>query len=96
MIMECTDCDNCANFDFGYRLVCLCPTLSPGSVYDYQPLGDKDADDCIGFTDGVSQYFSISQLVEAESSINGEEEWEVGVRSWCDDYNKEHNKNKEQ
>jgi hypothetical protein len=88
MIYECTDCKHCADFNGGYRLFCLCPSLPPESVCGYHPVGNNDALDCSGFDDDVdySHWFSWSQLDEAETysrKHHGEVTY-AGIREWCE------------
>jgi len=83
MIYECTDCKNCASFDDGYRIVCLNWELAADKVYDFQPLGDKDARDCPGFDEGDPHEFSMNDFIEAEAGILDDEIAEEGIRRWC-------------
>ena len=88
MIMECTDCRNCGSFDFGYRIVCLKDDLPATQIYEFQPLGNRDADFCPGFDDGNPQTFSLEEFTEAYAGIlNGEVE-EEGIRRWCKEKDK--------
>lgn len=84
MKMECTDCKYCASFDFGYRIICLHKDLPAQEVYEYSPLGDKNAENCVGFDEDEPQYFSMAKLIEAENSLSEHEEWENGIRRWCE------------
>ena len=51
MILECTDCENCISYGFGFRIACGHPSLPADEVYKYLPVGDKDAMRCSEFVD---------------------------------------------
>ena len=87
MIYECTDCTNCASFDFGYRIVCLSKALPADAVYNYEPLGEGNADNCPSFDEGEPQHFSMKELDLAEGywhELPYDITWEVGIRQWCE------------
>ena len=69
MIMECTDCSNCANFDFGYRVYCLCQAIEPESIEKYFPVGELDASWCSGFDEGEPVHFSAQELRLCEGEL---------------------------
>jgi len=87
MIYECTDCDNCANFNDGDRIFCMVPDLPPDEVCKYQFLGDKDASYCPHFKDqGCPHWFSQAQLKEAFAVPDDKGmaySW-GGVRKWLE------------
>ncbi len=64
--MECTDCKFCASFDAGLRVTCMNPSLPASQVYEYEPLGDDDALNCPGFSEGLPTEFTFEELEEAE------------------------------
>jgi hypothetical protein len=86
-IYECTDCKHCADFSDGWRVVCLHPTCIPEKVCDYEPVGEKDAQDCEGFeeylTYNPNRKFSMKQFDEAEKSFPDDYNWYKGIREWC-------------
>jgi len=86
MIYECTDCKNCANFDFGFRLFCLCSDLPPEEVCEFHPVGHGDAADCGNFDCDDSIYVSMDDFTECERWC--EEKYGdvtyAGVREWCE------------
>ena len=88
MIYECTDCEHCADFDFGYRIICLHPKFDASKVYEYQPLGDCDAEDCDGFGQGQSHCYSMKELISAEEVMPDGDDviWEDEIRKWCDSH----------
>jgi hypothetical protein len=85
MIYECTDCSNCADFDSGYRVICLHPELQGNDVEKYFPVGNHDAEDCEYFDDGESPEFSTDEFMQAEK-YSEEKYGEIdypGIREWC-------------
>ena len=46
-IYDCTDCQFCASFHSGDRLICTNPNLNPNKVCWYSPLSENNsADEC--------------------------------------------------
>ena len=66
MIYECTDCSNCASFDFGYRVYCMQASLPAEEVCKYFPVGDMDAERCDCFEEGEPEHFGMKQIGEYE------------------------------
>ena len=66
MILECTDCRFCVSFEDGYRVICANPSLTPDAVNEYHPVGEGDAFECMGFSEGDPQEFWGSKFSEAE------------------------------
>ena len=66
MIYECTDCEYCISYTDAFRLACGHPALRPDAVLKYQPLYDKDAGNCLGFTEGEPFELTWAALMEAE------------------------------
>lgn len=87
MIMECTDCKWCANFEFGWRVFCLHPELPPNEVMNYFPVGDENAEKCeIGFEESASIDFWGNDFPEA-SKFSEDKYQDVtyqGIREWCE------------
>jgi hypothetical protein len=91
MIYECTDCTHCADFEFGFRVICLEPTLPPDEVCKYFPVGDKDAENCNGFDDRqaddyCTKVFFIEDFTAAEdysTEVYGEITYQ-GLREWIE------------
>ena len=84
MIMECTDCERCADFAGGYRLFCLHPANYASKVCDYFPIGQTSARMCTFFKPGEPRRFTFDQLDEAEqysTQAKGAVTYE-GVREW--------------
>jgi hypothetical protein len=87
MIYECTDCKWCANFDSGFRVICLHELLPPNEVCKYYPVGDEDAERCSQFYDGSSQDFWMDDFGKAEKLSEGKygEITYQGIRDWCNE-----------
>lgn len=86
MIYECMDCKHCADFADGFRIYCLHPELPPDDVLKYEPLGDKDAENCSGFEEGIPQWFPWKFIAEYEKysmEKYGDVTYE-GAREWCE------------
>jgi len=50
--MECTDCEHCASFADGYRVICMQEDLPPNEVCKYPPVNNRgDVWECIEFSD---------------------------------------------
>lgn len=88
MIYECIDCEHCANFSDGFRVFCMHPDLPPEKVCDYFPVGNGDAEDCPGFTEGSlpNLEFTFDQFTEAEAycEANFEDVDYPGIRDWVE------------
>jgi hypothetical protein len=86
MIMECTDCKWCANFSDGFRIFCLNEKLPSDEVCKYQPLADRDADNCKEFREWSSVDFSWDDFTAAEKW--SEEKYSdityESIREWCE------------
>jgi hypothetical protein len=91
MIHECTDCKHCADFDGGWRVICLEPGFPPEKVCDYFPVGDDDAFRCGGFEDReyddmMKKDFTAKDWDAAEKysvEVFGEVEYK-GIREWVE------------
>ncbi len=86
MIYECTDCKNCASFDFGFRVYCMQASLPAEEVCKYFPVGEMDAERCDCFEEGDPEYFSYKQTDEYEK-FSVEKYGDVtyqGVREWIE------------
>lgn len=85
MIYECTDCQNCASFDDGYRVYCLAANVSSREAYNYFPLGEENAKLCWGFQEGTPVEFYLKdheQMLEDIKSVN-EDDFYDAIRAWC-------------
>ena len=84
MIMECTDCEHCADFADGFRVFCLHPANRASAVCGYFPVGTASARMCTFFRRGEAREFTFDQLGEAEEyskRVKGEVTYE-GIREW--------------
>jgi hypothetical protein len=88
MIYECTDCKYCANFNEGFRVICLSIQQPPNEVCKYFPVGDSPASSCKNFDDWVydQHEFSWDDFSDAEK-FSEEKYGEItyrGIRDWCE------------
>jgi len=84
MKYECTDCVNCASFDFGFRVYCLYPLIAPESIEKYLPVGNLDAIWCSGFDEGEPLYFSMEDITSCENDLEKAGKLDYnGIREWC-------------
>ena len=67
---SCTDCKHCLSFDNAWRIACGHPDLPSVRIYDYRPVGEEDADLCLGFTEGKSMEFSFGDLLTAQEDCD--------------------------
>jgi len=87
MIYECTDCNNCASFSDGFRIICLSKKYEAEEVFEYQPLGDRNAENCGDFSEGSPQEFDIDidwPAAEDFSYIKYKEVTYKSIREWCE------------
>jgi hypothetical protein len=87
MIMECTDCKFCGNFESGYRIVCLHPDFKATEINKYFPVGDRNAENCDKFDDDTYEQFESSDFDEAIKWCEtkyGEDFTYDNVREWCE------------
>lgn len=88
MIYECTDCSNCASFNFGYRVFCMQASLPPDEVCKYFPVGDMDAERCDCFEEGEPEnFYAINVFTKAEK-FSEEKYGDVtyqGIRDWVEE-----------
>ena len=89
MIYECTDCQNCASFDDGWRVYCLAGGLPTERVFEYYPLGVRDAKYCSGFKEGtpdVELTIGWHDKMLEDLKYTGEEDIPTlykAIRAWC-------------
>lgn len=91
MIYECTDCENCASFSFGYRVFCLHSKLPSHEVCKYFPVGEWNAERCQYFDEGEPHHFGDKSLRDAEIYTEqnkildpeGFPNYYEGIRRWC-------------
>jgi len=86
MILECTDCKHCADFNGGYRVYCMHPDFPAEEVCNYFPVGEHDAEDCKGFEEGYPETWGWKMIDEYEK-FSMEKYGEVtyqGVRDWIE------------
>ncbi len=80
MILECTDCRHCADFDSGWRVLCCNPSIDATSIEDYHPAGNGDASYCEGFDDtDEPTHFVMGQWDDAMGGKDGTYE---DMRKW--------------
>lgn len=65
-VYECTDCEHCISFGWGFRIACGHKDLPANEVYKYAPLDEHEsADDCAQYTDGFPKEFQESEINKA-------------------------------
>jgi hypothetical protein len=87
MIYECTDCEHCANFNFGFRVFCMHPDFSPDEVCKYHPVDEGNAEDCIGFEEGEPEDFYALNIFSVAEKFSEEKYGDVtyqGIREWVE------------
>jgi hypothetical protein len=89
---ECTDCQHCADFDAGWRVICTEPSLLPESTCNFLPVSDSDAAECPKFTEGNSVNLPWGMFVEAEKfsiATEGEVTYN-GILTWVKAWMEQH------
>jgi hypothetical protein len=83
MIMECTDCEHCISYGFGFRIACGHPDLPADEVYKYYPVGDKDAMRCSEFEEGEPKIEKSMDDIDKAVELYGDHV--SSLRKYADD-----------
>lgn len=82
MIYECTDCQHCASFADGFRVLCCNPEKPANSMINYHPVGEGDAIRCKGFDDSDSPVQFPSADWDLAVDAQGEDGTYDDMRKW--------------
>jgi hypothetical protein len=70
---DCLDCRYCLSYDSGFRIACSCPLFESKAIYEFLPLGTRDAEECEGFIYGKPVSLSDLDLEKATEDIDNTE-----------------------
>ena len=90
MITECTDCGRCASFIDGFRIYCVSSKFPADEVFKYQPLGERNAENCPDLEYYRAMEFSSNDLDEMQESLkplfenSTEEQLYKAIHDWCE------------